>query len=327
MSNPALYPLQFNPILKPTIWGGRKLATVLGKPLPGNEPIGESWEISGVDGNISVVATGLLAGQSLVSLINTYKAQLLGEQVYAKFADKFPLLIKFIDANQDLSIQVHPDDTLAHKRHNSFGKTEMWYVVEANQGATLISGFNKATNRAEYLQYFNDGNIMDLLNCEAVEKDDVFFLPAGRVHTIGKGLLIAEIQQTSDITYRIYDFDRVDKNGNSRQLHVKEALEAIDFNFYEDYKTVYNKEALQSSLVTCNYFRVNRLTLGQTTKKNYQAINSFVILMFLEGNGEIGYAGKNYPYAKGDTFLLPAVINEVSIQPDAVAKILEVYVP
>jgi len=237
MSKPDLYPLMFEPVLKPTLWGGRKLGTALGKPLPPNELIGESWEVSGVKDNISVVANGPLQGRLLTDLMDTYKSDLLGAGVYERYPDEFPLLIKFIDANQDLSIQVHPDDELARQRHNSFGKTEMWYVIDAEPGATLISGFNRPTSRAEYLEYFHNGRLMELLNRESVAPGDVFFLPAGRVHTIGKGLLIAEIQQTSNITYRIYDFDRVDKDGNKRQLHTEEALDAIDYRFYHATRT------------------------------------------------------------------------------------------
>ncbi|RLD22164.1 MAG: mannose-6-phosphate isomerase [Bacteroidetes bacterium] len=327
MSNKKLYPFKFNPILKPTIWGGNKLVSVLGKPDLGQELIGESWEISGVKNNISVVESGDLTGNSLTDLIKTYKSDLLGKKVYKKFGEDFPLLIKFIDANQDLSIQVHPDDNLAKQRHDSFGKTEMWYVVDAEEKATLISGFKKATNRQEYLQYFNSGRVTELLNYEEVNKDDVYFLPAGRVHTIGKGLLIAEIQQTSDITYRIYDFDRVDKDGNTRQLHVDEALDAIDFNYYDDYKTSYRKEGDESLLVSCDYFIVNCLQVDSKSNRDYNSIDSFVVLMFIEGCGVIEYSEGSVHYAKGDTFLIPAMMENVSIIPDSASKLLEVYLP
>ena len=321
------YPLKFNPILKSTIWGGNKLASQLQKPSPDEELVGESWEISGVKDNISVVANGDLKGTSLSELIKNHKADLLGEKVYNNFGEEFPLLIKFIDANQDLSIQVHPDDKLAKRRHDSFGKTEVWYVLDAENEATLISGFNKATNKEEYLDYFNSGRLLELLNREEVQKDDVYFLPAGRVHTIGKGLLIAEIQQTSDITYRIYDFDRKDKNGNTRQLHTEEALDAIDFNYYNDYKTYYNKEAEESLLASCKYFIVNRLRLRSETRRNYDSIDSFKILMFLDGSGTIDYIGGSISYAKGDTFLIPAVLDKISLMPESKSKILEIYLP
>jgi len=222
----ALYPLKFKTIFKDKIWGGQKIKTYLHKdfsPLPN---CGETWEISGVKSDVSVVNGGALDGETLADLLEQFKGELVGEKVYAHFGNIFPLLVKFIDANDDLSIQVHPNDELAKKRHNSFGKTEMWYVIESDPGSTLISGFNKEMTQQEYLDKLNSGHIMDILNRENANAGDVFFLPAGRVHTIGKGLLVAEIQQTSDITYRIYDFDRVDANGHKRELHTQEALAA-----------------------------------------------------------------------------------------------------
>jgi len=327
MSSVALYPLKFKAILKSNIWGGKRLQSVLQKPIGQMETCGESWEISGVKKNISEVANGALKGEKLTDLIDKYKGGLVGDHVFKSFGTDFPLLIKFIDANQDLSIQVHPDDVLAKKRHNSFGKTEMWYVIDAEENATLISGFNKRTNKDEYLERFNSGELMSLLNREQANNDDVFFLPAGRVHTIGKGLLIAEIQQTSDITYRIYDFDRVDKDGNSRQLHIDEALGAIDFNYYDDYKTKYDQTNAQVELASCNYFICNRILAEETIAKDYSAVDSFVILMALEGSGEIKTAEGSYAYTKGDTYLLPANINEISLIPASPSKILEVYLP
>ena len=327
MSNIELYPLKFKPILKPTIWGGKKLGALLNKPIGNLETCGESWEISGVEDNISVVQEGALKGEKLTEIIQHYKGALIGNKVFDKFGNQFPLLIKFIDAKQDLSIQVHPNDALAKKRHNSFGKTEMWYVVDAEEDATLISGFNKATSRNEYLDLFNSGRLTELLNREHVINDDVFFLPAGRVHTIGRGLMIAEIQQTSDITYRIYDFDRVDKNGNQRELHVDEALDAIDFNFYEDYKTAYNRNENQVELASCNYFVCNRLLINTPTAKSYKKLDSLVILMVLEGGGKFITSNGSYDFAKGDTYLIPACIDELEVSPNMSSKLLEVYLP
>lgn len=327
MSNIELYPLKFIPILKPTIWGGHKLGTILNKPLGNSDAYGESWEISGVEGDISIVKEGALQGKTLTAIINKYKGGLIGNKVYQHFGEKFPLLIKFIDANQDLSIQVHPDDVLAKKRHNSYGKTEMWYVIDAEKDATLISGFNKETNKEEYLKSFNSGKLTELLNKEQATNDDVFFLPAGRVHTIGKGLMIAEVQQTSDITYRIYDFDRVDKDGNKRELHVEEALDAIDFNYYDDYKTAYDQTQKQVELATSNYFICNRILSQSATTKNYSSIDSFIILMVLEGGGALQTNDGAYQYNKGDTYLIPASINEVTINPESSSKILEIYLP
>ena len=326
MSNSKLYPFKFNPILKDKIWGGEKLSKVLDKPTDSKE-CGESWELSGVKGDISVVAEGELKDRSLTELIDIFKGDLLGEKVYSKFGSEFPLLIKFIDANEDLSIQVHPNDVMAKARHNSFGKTEMWYVVDAEPGATLISGFNKPTNREEYLEYFNGGRLVELLNKEKVVNDDVFFLPAGRVHTIGKGLLIAEIQQTSDITYRIYDFDRTDAQGNKRELHVDQALDAIDFTFYTEYKTLYDKTAATTELVSCNYFTTNKLEGSKPIERNYTTIDSFVVLMCLKGEGVIEYEKGKMHYKLGDTILIPNKLKEVAIKPEEASKLLEVFVP
>jgi len=325
MNKPELYPLKFNPILKDKIWGGTKLKSVLNKPT--NSPdCGESWEISGVPGDISVVSEGPQQSKSLVELIEQHQGALVGEKVYKKFGANFPLLIKFIDANQYLSIQVHPDDEMAKERHNSFGKTEMWYVVDAEEGASLIAGFNQPTSKKEYLEYFKNGKLIELLNKEQVAKDDVFFLPAGRVHTIGKGLLIAEIQQTSDITYRIYDFDRKDANGNTRELHVEEAVDAIDYAFYEHYKTTYDRTAEEVELESCDYFTTNRLLINKEITRDYSTLDSFVILMCLEGEGSIIYSGGTISYKLGDSILIPNQLIEVIINPSSSTKLLEVYV-
>jgi mannose-6-phosphate isomerase len=264
-----LYPLIFKTQFKDKIWGGNKIKTVLGKdfsPLPN---CGETWEISGVKGNISEVAQGELKGKNLVELIGEYKSELVGKKVFEKFGTEFPLLIKFIDANDDLSIQVHPDDVLAKKRHNSFGKTEMWYVFGADKGAKLNSGFKKTIDKETYLKHLNAKSLDQILNYEDVNVGDVYFLPAGRVHYIGKGICLAEIQQTSDITYRIYDFDRKDDNGNLRELHTDEAVDAIDYKAYPDYKTKYEVRKNEASkLVECQYFRTNLLDLDKDTERN-----------------------------------------------------------
>lgn len=327
MKSVDLYPLKFHPIIKDKIWGGTKLERLLNKPTNNSKIAGESWEISGVPNNVSIVSEGALEGRSLVDLIDKYKGALVGEQVYTKFGNNFPLLIKFIDANNDLSIQVHPNDALAHERHNSFGKTEMWYVVDADEGSSLITGFNRKINKEEYVQIFEEGRLTEILNREPVKADDVYFLPAGRVHTIGKGLLIAEIQQTSDITYRIYDFDRVDADGNKRELHVEEALDAIDFIYHDQYKTEYNAVAAESELVACQYFTTNRLMVSGVTKREYSGFDSCVILMCLEGSGEIIYNNQSISYKLGDSILIPNSISSIGIKSISSSKILEVAIP
>jgi mannose-6-phosphate isomerase len=235
-TNKSLYPLQFTPIFKGYIWGGTRLITDLGKKTK-MKPCAESWEISSVPGNVSVVSNGFLKENNLQELIEVYMGDLVGDSIYERFGTEFPVLIKFIDALDDLSIQVHPDDRLAYERHGTNGKTEMWYVMESGRDSGLIVGFNQEMDREKYLKALNDKKLKDIMNFEKVAPGDVFFMPAGRVHAIGKDILLAEIQQTSDLTYRIYDWERVGADGNLREIHTELALDAIDYNLYDDYKT------------------------------------------------------------------------------------------
>ncbi|MDN5287668.1 MAG: mannose-6-phosphate isomerase [Mucilaginibacter sp.] len=323
----ALYPLKFKTIYKDKIWGGHKIETYLHKDFGALANCGETWEISGVKSDVSVVANGELAGESLADLLEKYQDELVGKKVYAHFGNIFPLLVKFIDANDDLSIQVHPNDELAKKRHNSFGKTEMWYVIEADPGSSLIAGFNQELTEQVYVEKLNSGHIMDVLNREDVAAGDVFFLPAGRVHTIGKGLLIAEIQQTSDITYRIYDFDRVDDKGNKRELHTQEALAAIDYKHYPEYKTSYQPKKDETvKLVTCPYFTTNLLDFTHSTSKDYSAFDSFVIHVCVEGAYSVKYNGEVYTVKMGECILLPKSIDKVELETTGGFKILESYI-
>lgn len=320
----TLYPLKFTPILKDKIWGGQKLKTLLNKT--GNLPnIGESWEISDVEGNTSIVANGSLKGQSLKNLLQDYKSNLIGLQNYRIFKDKFPLLIKFIDAKQDLSIQLHPNDELAAKRHNSFGKTEMWYVFQADEGANLIVGFNQNITPETYLEHLKNKTLPKILNFDKVKTGDTYFIEVGRVHAIGAGVMVAEIQQTSDITYRVYDWDRVDENGNERELHNDLALDAIDFNMDNNFRVNYNKTPNQSNpMVNCPYFTTNYLQVTQPLdKENHH--DSFIIYMCVEGNAEIMANHFTETLTKGETLLLPAAIKNYKIKTNN-ATLLEVYV-
>lgn len=322
----TLYPFKFKTIYKDKIWGGEKVRDILKKdfaPLPN---CGETWEISGVKSDVSVVENGELAGQSLAALLETYQDDLVGRSVYERFGNEFPLLVKFIDANDDLSIQVHPDDKLAKQRHNSFGKTEMWYIIQADEGSSLITGFNQPLDEHIYLEKFNSGRLTDILNKEEAKAGDVFFLPAGRVHTIGKGLLIAEIQQTSDITYRIYDFDRVDDKGNKRELHTEEALAAIDYSFYEEYKSLYEEKQNEPvEVVSCPYFTTNILNYTQTLSRSYTR-DSFVIHVCVEGAYTLEWAGQQIEVKMGDSILIPASIQDVTLHTSTGFKILESYI-
>ncbi|MDX1283686.1 MAG: type I phosphomannose isomerase catalytic subunit, partial [Draconibacterium sp.] len=253
---------------------------------------------------------------------------LVGDEVYEKFGDEFPLLIKFIDAEDDLSIQVHPNDELSKQRHNAYGKTEMWYVVDADEGALINSGFNQELSRGKYLQYFNAGKLTELLHYDEIEAGDVFFIPAGRVHAIGKGCLVAEIQQTSDVTYRIFDYNRTDDQGNQRELHTELALDAIDYSYASEYKSKYSVELNQSSkIVSCPYFTTNVLEFDKEIDKDYNNLDSFVIYMTLEGDFEIIFEDGNVTVEKGETILIPASLESVQLKPKSgKTKILEVYI-
>lgn len=326
--------LTFETIFKDKIWGGQKIRTVLGKdfaPLPN---CGETWEISGVSGNVSVVKDGPLAGKSLKELVAEHKGDLVGQHVYEQFGDEFPLLVKFIDAADDLSIQVHPNDELARQRHqgpgrDAFGKTEMWYIIEADEGATLNSGFNRPVTKEEYVESVKNNTLQELLNIEPVQPGDVFFLPAGRVHYIGKGILLAEIQQTSDITYRIYDFDRTDDKGQKRELHTEQAVDAIDYTFHDSYKTQYEKSLNQSvNAVACPYFTTNVLHFDQEVMHDYAHLDSFVILVCVDGGVTIQAEGSPQVTLKmGECALIPARVKQVTLIPDGEMTLLESYVP
>jgi len=324
----SLYPLRFKTIFKDRIWGGSKIRTVLGKDFSPLTVCGETWELSAVSGSVSVIENGDMEGKNLSEVLSMYKEVLLGKKNYERFGNEFPLLIKFIDANADLSIQVHPDDELAKNRHQSNGKTEMWYILAADEAARLNTGFNKTISKEEYLEYLNKGRITDLLNYEEVKAGDVFFIPPGRVHYIGRGILLAEIQQTSDITYRIYDFDRKDASGQKRELHTDLALDAIDFKYYSDYKTSYNaEENIPVNLVDCSYFTTDLLELDTDIELDYSETDMFRIFMVVDGNVMLttNESGSDL-LALGDVILIPASVKEVFLSPLGEAKLLEVYI-
>ena len=318
---------KFRPILKSLLWGGEKIAPY--KEIATDLTcIGESWELSGVEGNVSVVAEGPDAGLTLAQLIARDGARLLGKKNSERFGDEFPLLVKFIDARQDLSIQVHPDDKLAWERHRSKGKTEMWYVVAADEGAHLRSGFAKEVTPAQYEASVADDTITDLLADYAVRPGDVFFLPAGRVHSIGAGSFIAEIQQTSNITYRIYDFNRRDAQGNKRELHTEQAKGAIDYTVLPDYRTRY--EAAQNrpvELVACPYFTTTLYDLTEPQQVDLTATDSFVVVICMEGRGTVtDSAGTTLAVHQGETLLVPASTDRLTFTPEKGMKLLTSHI-
>ena len=322
-----LYPMTFKPILKKIIWGGSDICPFKGI-TPIEEGIGESWELSHVEGNYSIVDNGDLEGRTLDELIRIYGKQLLGEKVMKQFGTTFPLLIKFIDARADLSIQVHPNDELAMKRHHSFGKTEMWYVIKAKKDAKLYSGFSQQIDADEYVRRVGDNTIMDVLQRYEVSPGDVFFLPAGRVHAIGAGCFIAEIQQTSNITYRIYDYDRKDANGKGRELHTELAKDAIDYTKLPDYRTHYKAHTNATvELANCKYFTTNLLDLDTTMVRNFAELDSFVVYICMEGKASLrDNKGNELLIHQGQTVLIPADTDVVTISPISKVKFMETYI-
>lgn len=320
-----LYPLKFAPILKDKIWGGTKLQKLFGKDAR-TDKLGESWELSGYEGDESVVTNGFLAGNNLTELIEIYMGELVGEKIYDHYGLAFPLLFKLIDANDNLSIQVHPGDEIAAERHNSFGKTEMWYVLDADPDGKLIIGFSEDCDKETYLKSLEAGSIEGLLQEVPVKKGDVFFIPAGLVHAIGKGVVVAEIQQSSDLTYRIYDFKRVDDQGRERELHTDQALDVIDFNASRNPKTNYVPQLnVPTPLVACEYFTTNLIQFDRELIRNYREPDSFEVYMCLDGCFDIRCNGEYTRVEKGDTILIPAVIDEVILKPQGKVVLLEVY--
>lgn len=321
-----LYPLKFSPILKDKIWGGTKLKALFNKPAT-SDHLGESWELSGYEGDESVVTNGFLAGNNLAELLEVYMGDLVGDRVFERYGHTFPLLFKLIDANDNLSIQVHPNDETARARHDSLGKTEMWYVVDADPGAELIIGFAHDSSKEEYSQAVERGEVERLLQHVPVQRGDVFFIPAGLVHAIGRGVVVAEIQESSDITYRIYDYKRKDADGHERELHVAQALDVINFAASRQPKTPYEPKLNEPvTLVSCDYFTTNTLHFDREVVRDYAPIDSFVAYMCLEGAFDIVCEGEKTPVQRGETVLVPAAINEVKLVPSQPSTLLEVYV-
>ena len=321
-----LYPLKFTPLSKYRIWGGNKLNSVLNKGFEGDNN-GESWEISDVKGDETKVANGTLEGKTLRELINEYKGEFIGNKVYETFGSEFPLLIKFIDAKTPLSIQVHPHDHIAKERHNSFGKNEMWYIMDADDDAEIIVGFNKSLDKQSYTEYLENNKVLEVLNTVKTNAGDAFNIPTGRVHAIGAGVLLAEVQQTSDITYRIFDYNRVDKTtGKERELHNDLALDVIDFEVHDSYKESYKTDKNTSNkLIHSPYFKSDILPLEEDLERDYSQKDSFVILICVEGNLTVKALESDYSLVKGECMLIPASIKNLVLSPLEKSKVLEIY--
>jgi mannose-6-phosphate isomerase len=324
-----LYPLKFKPIVKERIWGGTRIADRFGKGLPieAGKKYGESWEISAVQDSISIVSNGFLAGNTLEEIVEVYMGDIVGEKVYRQFGIEFPLLVKLIDTAEFLSVQVHPDNEMAARLHHAFGKSELWYVLECYSDSKIITGFNKELSRNEYVELLNSGKLNEFLRFEGVSKDDFFFIPARRVHSIGQGILLVEIQQTSDITYRIYDWDRTDENGVSRELHTQLALDAIDFSLSplaRKHEPITHNEPQE--LIKCPFFNVNRVVIDREYGKNLFNMDSFIIYLCVEGQVAIESEGnQDVTLLAGELALIPAALDSITLIPSKESKLLEVF--
>lgn len=322
-----LYPLKFQPVLKDKVWGGTRLKSLLGKdfsPLPN---CGESWELFAFSKDSSVVRNGFLSGNALSEVIEVYMGDLVGDQVFGQFGEEFPLLVKFLDTSDYLSVQVHPDDALGMKRHNSYGKTEMWYIIDAEPGAEIISGFNRDVDRETLRRHIEENTLREIMVVKPVKRGDVLFLPAGRVHAIGAGITLCEIQQASDVTYRLYDWDRPGTDGKPRELHIEQAMEAIDFSKAKEFTLDYEPENNgRVNLVRDKHFTTNLLNFDRRIEMDYYLVDSFVLLVCLEGGFTLIYPEGSETVAKGDVVLLPAEIMQVSYVPQGPARVLETYI-
>ncbi|MGA1978219.1 MAG: type I phosphomannose isomerase catalytic subunit [Bacteroidales bacterium] len=322
-----LYPFKFEPILKEKIWGGTSLVNHYNKKGDPLVKYGESWELSAVSENISVISNGFLAGNNLQELIEVYMGDITGDVVYEKFGNEFPLLIKLIEARENLSVQVHPGNDLARERHNAYGKTEMWYILESAGNSRIFTGFKEPVNKEIYTNSIGKGEMEKILNVETPLPGDVFFTPSGRIHAIGAGVILVEIQQTSDITYRIFDWNRVGWDGKPRELHTELALDAIDFSASGKNK-ISGTPVLNKTLnfVNCEFFTTNIIRFNERIVKDYNLIDSFIIYICAEGRFLIRWEGNSEPVFKGETVLLPAMIKDVVLEPSEDSVLLEVLI-
>jgi len=322
-----LYPLKFQPVFKEKVWGGTRLNKLLGKDFAPLTNCGESWELCAFAEEVSIVSNGFLKGNELTEIIEIYMGDLVGDQVFDRFGEEFPLLVKFIDTNDYLSVQVHPDDAMARKLHNSSGKTEMWYIVEAQPGSEIIAGFNQDVDRSKVLKHLENNTLRELMLAKPVKAGDVLFLPAGKVHAIGAGITLCEIQQASDVTYRLYDWDRPGLDGKPRELHIQQSLEVLDFKIATEFTRPYQPKPNGSvNLVKDRHFNTNLITFDRKIESDYFLVDSFVLLVCLEGGFEIQYQGGSEKVGLGEVVLLPADLKQVSYSPSAPSRVLETYI-
>ncbi len=316
--------IKFQPLLKHAIWGGDKIVKYKKLDITDTQ-VGESWEISGIEGSESIVADGEYAGMRINALVSLLKDKLVGKANYARYGNVFPLLVKFIDAAKDLSVQVHPDEEMARRYGLPNGKTEMWYTVHADPTAKLLLGLKESLTPEQYRQMVENDTICEKIRQYNVHEDDCFYIPAGSIHSIGKGCFLAEIQQTSDVTYRIYDYKRKDDNGNYRELHTKEAAECIDFTGKHGTQVSYvAKKNCRVPLVSCEFFNTAVYDIDKPITLDYTRLDSFVILIGIKGEGKIvDNEGNETTLRAGETVLVPATTEVLHTAGDI--KFLETY--
>lgn len=322
-----LYPIKFEAQLKERVWGSAMLPAFKSLKASG-KVLGESWEISSVRGSLSVASNGFLKGNTIDELVEVYMGDLVGEKVYDKFGIEFPLLLKFIGSSEELSLQVHPNDELALKRHKAYGKTEMWYIISAGDDSKIYVGLKEGVDKQRLLSALEEGGLPSLLNVEIPKPGDVFYLPAGRMHAIGRNILLAEIQQTSDVTYRVYDWGREFDPKTAREMHVDLALDAIDYTVPKSYKTFYEqKKNGEVTLVESPYFRTSLIEFDKRMEFDYYELDSFVVYMCVDGACRVAYDEGEEVLRKGETILIPASLRELVLIPDRSCKVLEIYIP
>lgn len=324
-----LYPFLFQPNLHTLVWGGNRLQPYKGLESSG-QPIGESWEVSAVPSSTSIISNGKFHGKDLITVINEYPDVILGKLVNEKYQGKLPLLVKFIDAKRDLSIQVHPNDEMAQREHSKMGKTEMWYVIKADEGSCLYSGFKQKITSEEYHRRIAEGTITDVLAKHEVKAGDVFYIPAGRVHAICGGIMLAEVQQSSDVTYRIYDYNRPGMDGKPRELHTELASKALDYNVYDDYRTEYTEQSDGiTQIIHSQYFEVQLVNASKPIHRDMQKYDSFIISMCIEGDCKIHCSGNGEEIIlkQGNSTLIPAAIADYEVIPlKSTTRLLEAFV-
>ena len=324
-----LYPLLFEPNLHTIVWGGNQLRPYKGLE-PSDEPIGESWEVSAVPTSTSIVSNGVFAGKDLITVINENPDAILGTKVNEKYNGQLPLLVKYIDAKLDLSIQVHPNDEMAMREHGKMGKSEMWYVIKATPDAHLYAGFKQEITPEEYQQRIADGTITEVLADHQVKAGDVFYLPAGRVHAICGGILLAEVQQSSDVTYRIFDYNRPGMDGKPRELHTELAAKALDYHVEDNYRTEYDESVNKAvQIIDSPYFSVRVMEINKPMHRNLIKYDSFIITMCIEGDCKIHIrsTGEEILLKQGHSTLIPAAIADYDVIPqNGTTRILDAFI-